>query len=82
MFEITHPSKNQLIPDFTVLPSTNFAEMKKEEILCIVRTVNKTNCANDPSNIRKMSSEVISDPITTIFTDIVNSSFFTGVSTE
>ena len=26
-----------------------------------------------------MSSEIISDPITTIFTDIVNSSFSTGV---
>ena len=32
-----------------------------------------------PFNIRKMSSEIISDPIATIFTDIVNSSFSTGV---
>ena len=45
----------------------------------ILRTVNKTNFANDPFNIRKMSSEIISDPITTIFTDIANSSFSTGV---
>ena len=53
--------------------------MNKEEILCIVRTANKTFCANNPFNIRKMSSQIISDPITSIFTDIVKSSFFTGV---
>ena len=57
----------------------NFAEMNKEQILRIIRSVNKTNCANDPFNIHKMSSEKNSDPITTIFTDIVNSSFSTGV---
>ena len=62
-----------------VMPHTNFAEMYQEEILCIVRIVNKTNCANDPFNLRKMSSEIIWDPITTIFTDINNSSFSTGV---
>ena len=53
--------------------------MNQKETICIVRTVNKTNCANDPFNIRKMSSEIVSDPITTIFTNIVNSSFSTGV---
>ena len=79
MFESFPPSKSQLIPDFPVLPLMNFAEINKQEILCIVRTVNKTNCANDPFNIRKISSEKISDPITTIFTDIVISSFSAGV---
>ena len=54
---------------------TLFAEMNKEEILCIVRTVNETNCANDQFNIRKMTSGLISQPITTLFTVIVNSSF-------
>ena len=79
MFENFPPSKSQLIPDFPVLPFMNFAEMNQKEILCIVRKVHKTNCANDPFNISKMSSEIISDPITNIFTDIVNSSFSTGV---
>ena len=59
---------------FAVRPPTIFAEINQEEIFCIVRRVNETNCANDPFNIRKMSSETTSDPITTIFTDIVNSS--------
>ena len=52
--------------------------MNKEEILRIVRTVNKTICVNDPFNIRKMSSKIISDPITTTFADKVNDSFSTG----
>ena len=56
-----------------------FAEMNREEIFCIVRTVNKTNCANDPFKIRRISSEIISDQITTIFTDTMNSSFSAGV---
>ena len=72
------PSKSQLIPDFPVLPLTNFAKMNQGEIVCIVRTVNKTNCTYDPLNIRKMISKIISDPITTIFTDILNSSFSSG----
>ena len=41
MFESFLPSKSQLIPDFPVLPLMNFAEMNQEEILCLVRTVNK-----------------------------------------
>ena len=53
--------------------------MSQEDIFCKVRTGNKTNCATDPFNIRKMSSEIVSDPITTIFTDIVNSLFSTDV---
>ena len=53
--------------------------MNQEQIRCVVRTVIKTNCANDPFNIRKMSSELVSNPITTIFTDIVNSWSSTGV---
>ena len=64
---------------FAVRPPTIFAEINQEEIFCIVRRVNETNCANDPFNTRKMSSEIISDPITTSFTDIVSSSFSTGV---
>ena len=79
IFEKTPPSKSQLIRDFPILSSTNFAEMSKGEIRRIVRTVNKTNCANDPFNIREISSEIISDPITTIFTRIVNNSFSTVV---
>ena len=73
------PSKSQLIPFFPVLPLMNFAEMNQQEIFCILRTLNKTNCANDPFHIRKMSSKIISDPTTTIFADIVNSSFSTAV---
>ena len=79
MFESIPPSKSRLIPDFPVLSFTNFAEMNKEEILCIERTANKTNSANDPYNLRKMSSQIFSDLITTIFTDIVNSSLCTWV---
>ena len=79
MFENFPPSKSQLIPDFPVLPLMKFAEMNQEEILCIVRRVNNENCAHDSFNTRKKSSEIISDPITTIFTYIVNSSFSTGV---
>ena len=79
MFECIFPSKSQLIFDFHILSSTNFAEMNKEDILRMARSVNKTNCSNDPFNIREMSSEIVSDPITTIFTDLVNSSFSTGV---
>ena len=79
MFENFPPSKNQLIPDSPVLPLMIFAEMNQEKIFCILCTVNKTNSANDQFNIRKMSSEIISDSSTTIFTDIVNSSFSTCV---
>ena len=82
MLEIIPPSKSQLIPDFPIFFLTNFAEMIKKEIIFIVRTVNKTNCANDPFNIRKISSEIILDPITTILTDMVNSSFSTSVFPE
>ena len=79
MLEKTPQSKSQLIPEFSSLSLTHLAEIKKEEILCIVRTVNKTNRANDPFNIGKMISEIISDAITTTFTDIVNCSVSTGV---
>ena len=79
MFENIPPSKKKLIPVFPILFLPNFAEMNKEEIVYIVRTVKKTNCANDPFNIRKMSSDIISDPITTMFTEMVNSSISTGV---
>ena len=63
------------ILDFPVLSFTNFTEMNKEEILCIVRPVYKTNYASDPFKKREMTPEIILDPITTIFTDKVNSSF-------
>ena len=79
MFENIPPSTSQLLLVFPILSLTNFAEMNKDDILCIVRTVNKTNCANDPFNIRKMISDFFSDPVTTIFTDIVNSSISTDV---
>ena len=67
IFEIFPPSKSQLIPDFQVMPLMNFAQINQEEILCIVRTVNKTSCTNDSINIRKRSSEINSDPITILF---------------
>ena len=54
MIEQIPSSKSQLIPDYPILSLTNFAEMNKEEIHCVVRTVNKTNYANDPFNIRKI----------------------------
>ena len=79
MFENFPPSKNQLNPDFPISPLTNFAEMNQEEILRIVGTVNETKCANDPFNIRKISSKIISDLIITIYTDILNSLFPNGV---
>ena len=79
MFENIPPSKSQFIPDFPILSSTIFAEINKEEILCIVRAANETICANDRFHIRKMTSEIISYPIKTVFTDMVNSSFSTGV---
>ena len=75
MFENFPPSKIQLIPDFPILYLTKFTEMNKEEILCIVRPVYKTNYASDPFKKREMTPEIILDPITTIFTDKVNSSF-------
>ena len=78
MFENSPLLKSKLIPVYPVLPLMIFAEINHEEIICIVHTVNKTNYANDPFNIRKMSYEIISDPFTTTFTDIVNSSFSTG----
>ena len=78
MFENVPLSKSQLTPYFINSPVFNYAKMDQEEILCIIRTVNKTNCANDQFKIRKMSSEIISDSITTILTDIVNSSSFIG----
>ena len=39
MFGNIPPSRSQLIPDFPVLSLTKFAEMNKEEIICIVNTV-------------------------------------------
>ena len=57
MFENSPPSKSQPIPDFPNMSLTNFAEMNKEKFVCIV---NKTNCAKDPFNLRKMSSEIYS----------------------
>ena len=44
-------------------------ETNKEDIVCIVRTINKKTCANDPFKICTTSSELTSDPITTVFTD-------------
>ena len=79
MFKTTPPTKNQSIPDFPALPLTNFSEKNQEKILCLARTVNETNCANDTFIIRKMSSEIFSDPITTIFTDTVNNQISSGV---
>ena len=40
-------------PDFPPLTLTNFAEMNQEDILCIVRTVNEINIANDQFNIAR-----------------------------
>ena len=65
MFEIITPSIGQLITNFPFLYITNSSEMNKEEILYITRTVNETNCAYEPFNIRKMNSKINSDPITT-----------------
>ena len=79
MFEKLPQSKSQLIPDFLVLPPMSFAEINQEGNLCIVRTVSKTNCAYDPFIIRQMSYGIISDPMTTMFTVIMNGSFSTGV---
>ena len=45
----------------------------------VLSFTNLAKCANDRFNTRKMSSEIISYRITTIFTDIVNSSFSTGL---
>ena len=58
MFENVPPSKSLLFLDFPILFLINFAAINKEEIINIVRTVNKTNSANDLFNIRKMSSEI------------------------
>ena len=44
VFENIPPSKSQLVPDFPILFLTIFAEINKEEILCMVlHTLNKTN---------------------------------------
>ena len=75
MFENTLPSESQLIPDLSASAFLNFAEMNKKETVCIKRTINKTNCSTEPFNIRKIRSQIISDPNTTIFTDIVKISF-------
>ena len=59
MFQNIPPSKSKLIPDFPVLPLMNFAEMNQEEIICTVRTGNKTYSANDLFNIRELRSGII-----------------------
>ena len=46
MFENIPLSKSQLNPDFPILSFEIFAQINKEEILCIARTVNKANRAN------------------------------------
>ena len=79
LFNAVQPSSSCLIPDYPVLPFSSFMEMDTEQVLCVIRKVNKTNCANDPFNMRKIRFEAISTPIANIFTDIVNSSFSTGV---
>ena len=82
MFECLLPSKIELIPNFSVQPITCFAELNQEELICIVPTVNETICVNYLFNTRNVSSEIISDSLTTVFTDKVNSLLSTGVYAE
>ena len=79
MYESFAPLKNQLLPNFSISPFKIFAEMNHEEFLCILRKLNKTNCAYDLFDVRNMSSELVSYQIRAICTDTVNSSFSFGV---
>ena len=70
-FMSVQSSKSQLIPDFPILTLSNFIKLNDDQVLRTLRKISKTNCANDPFNIRKVCFKTILPSLASIFSDIV-----------
>ena len=72
-------SNGEWIPDFPLIKFDTFKQLDVDEVLKILGNINKTNCKNDPFNIRKLSFDDVSPSLAVIFKDILSNSFASGL---
>ena len=72
-------SNGEWIPDFPLIKFDTFKQLDVDEVLKILENINKTNCKNDPFNIRKLSFDVVSPSLAVIFKEILSNSFASGL---
>ena len=79
-FRDTSASEGTIIPEIpeVLRGFDRFSPVDSSEVLKIMRTVNKTNCLNDPFDIRSIDVEKLFPNLSTIYSDLINLSFQTG----
>ena len=86
VYNISISFQNTSLSEGTFLPEIpeilrgfdRFSPVDSSEVLKIMRTVNKTNCLNDPFDIRSIDAEKFFPNLSTIYSDLINLSFQTG----
>ena len=77
-FQDTSPSDGTFIPEYPLRGFYRFLPVDSSEVLRIMRTVNKTNCLNDPFDVRSIDAESFFPNLSEIFSDLINLSFQSG----
>ena len=75
----TVQSNGEWITDFPLIKFDTFEQLDVDEIMKILGYINKTNCKNDPVNLRKLSFDAVSPSLALIFNDILSNSFACGL---
>ena len=78
-FDGVTSSNGDFIPDFPVIGFNTFYPVDETEVLTLLKSLNKTNCLQDPFDIRLLQFDEICDDLTLFFTDIINTSFASGI---
>ena len=77
-FRDVNASNISLLPDYPTAPFNVFNPVDDKLVDQFFGKMNKTNCPEDPFDIKLFQIEKIRDQLVPIYTDIINSSFHKG----
>ena len=73
---------NILAPEFPLKQFDSFASVTPSHVIFLLKKANKTNCLNDPFNVKLIEFDKILEPLACTYADLINCSFRTGLFPE
>ena len=67
-----------LIPDYPLVVFKEFALLNCDEVVKLIRKINRTYCLNDPFDVRLLNFEEVHEALASYFCMVINSSFEIG----
>ena len=76
------PESVSHIPDFPLVGLSQFHPVTEDNVREIIRSMNKTNCCNDPFVMKMLDLPVVLASLCAVIKDIINASFSSGIFPE